>query len=443
MKKQAGISLLSGKTGRGQNPCALRRIVLTEVVSVKFKNKGKVYFFSPNSLNVCKGDHVVVETAKGLEYAECVGGNHLVEDSAVRPPLRPVVRLSTEEDNQRDRENRDKEAEAFEICRQKIEKHSLDMKLVDVEYNFEGNKVLFFFTSEGRVDFRDLVKDLAAIFKIRIELRQIGVRDEARMLGGLGICGKPFCCAQFLDDFQPVSIKMAKTQGLSLNPTKISGTCGRLMCCLKYEQDAYEDLVKNVPKMDAFVETPAGKGSVMDVNLLKGTVRVRLEDQNEMTIRTFKADEVEVLGGKAKRAEYLALRAEGKVEAPRLSPRFKKPAATISVREEKQTEVIEERHSADKSKKHRQKPQKPRGEKPEEQKRARPEEKLKTYRQDRLEKVEKQERSEKTEKQKRNENVSSQEGQNAKKSNNRRRRYHRGKKPGGSQNGEGGSNNVD
>jgi len=300
---------------------------LTEVVSVRFKNKGKVYFFDPAGATARSGDHLIVDTAKGQEYAECVIGNHEVEDGAVRPPLRPVVRVATGEDAKRAEDNRRREKEAFRICREKIAKHGLDMKLVDVEYNFDGNKILFFFTSEGRVDFRELVKDLASVFKTRIELRQIGVRDEARMLGGVGICGKPFCCAQFLDDFQPVSIKMAKTQGLSLNPAKISGTCGRLMCCLKYEQEAYEDLVKNVPKVDSFVETPAGKGSVTDVNLLKGTVRVRLEDQAELTIKTFDASEVTVLGGKAKRAEYLALRAEGKIPDARPAPRFRRPMA--------------------------------------------------------------------------------------------------------------------
>ncbi len=295
---------------------------MTDVVSVRFKNKGKTYYFSPGELKIAKGDFVIVETAKGLEYAECTRGNHEVEDSAVVPPLRSVVRIATQEDTQRAEQNRKREAEAFAICRDKIAKHGLDMKLVDVEYNFEGSKILFFFTSEGRVDFRELVKDLASVFKTRIELRQLGVRDEARILCGLGICGRPFCCAQFLDDFQPVSIKMAKTQGLSLNPTKISGTCGRLMCCLKYEQDTYEELVKGVPKVDAFVETPLGKGSVTDVNLLRGTVRVRLEDSPDPTLRTFEAGEVTVLGGKAKRAEYLALKAEGKIE-PTPPPRMK------------------------------------------------------------------------------------------------------------------------
>ena len=285
---------------------------MTEVISVKFKNNSKVYFFDPNGVTAEKGQPVIVETSKGPEYAECVEGNHSVDDTSVIPPLRPVLRVATESDTRRAESNRQKEDEAFSICQEKIAKHGIEMKLVDVEYSFDGSKIVFFFTSDGRVDFRELVKDLASVFKTRIELRQIGIRDEARMLGGLGICGRPFCCAQFLDDFQPVSIKMAKTQGLSLNPTKISGTCGRLMCCLKYEQAAYEELVKNVPKVDSFVQTPNGKGSVVDVNLLRGTARVRLEDTVDPTIKTFDASEVEVLGGKAKRAEYLALKAEGK-----------------------------------------------------------------------------------------------------------------------------------
>ena len=297
---------------------------MTEVVSVKFKSKGKIYFFDPMGNTVNKGDHVIVETMKGMEYAECVRENHPVDDTLIIPPLHPVIRVATPEDAYRAEMNKKKEEAAFEICREKILTHGLDMKLVDVEYSFDGSKILFCFTSDGRVDFRELVKDLAATFKMRIELRQIGVRDEARMLGGLGICGKPFCCAQFLNDFQPVSIKMAKTQGLSLNPTKISGTCGRLMCCLKYEQDAYEDLVKKVPKVDAFVDTPDGKGMVTDVNLLRSRVRVKLENQNDLTLRTYEAADVSVLGGKAQRAEYLAAVADGRiVETP------KKPAPRI------------------------------------------------------------------------------------------------------------------
>ena len=270
---------------------------MTEVISVRFKNKGKVYYLDPNGLTVAKGDSVVVETAKCLEFAECVTGNHEVEDTAVHPPLRPVERIATEADMRRFEENRRREQEAMSICRQRIEKHGLEMKLVDVEYNFEGSKILFFFTSEGRVDFRELVKDLAGIFKTRIELRPIGVRDEARMLGGLGICGRPFCCAQFLDDFQPVSIKMAKTQGLSLNPVKISGCCGRLMCCLRYEQPAYEELVKNVPKNGAFVETPDGYGNVTQVNILRQTVRVKLDGAGDDAIRQYDADEVAAIPG--------------------------------------------------------------------------------------------------------------------------------------------------
>ena len=322
---------------------------MTEVVSVRFKNKGKIYYFAPSGNTVRQGEHIVVETAKGLEYAECVAGNHGVEDSQVRPPLRPVIRVATDTDNRRAEENRRLEGEAMEICKEKIKERGLDMKLVDVEYNFEGNKILFFFTSEGRVDFRELVKDLASVFKTRIELRQIGVRDEARMLGGLGICGRPFCCAQFLDDFQPVSIKMAKTQGFSLNPTKISGACGRLMCCLKYEEEAYEELVKHVPKVDSFVDTPAGKGSVIDVNLLKSTARVKLEDSSDMAIKTFSADDITVLGGKAKRAEYLAMKAEGRIADDRPAPRLRKPAVQQEPpKEEPQAAQEQKKHSGGK-----------------------------------------------------------------------------------------------
>ena len=251
---------------------------MTEVISIKFRNAGKVYYFDPNGLVVNPGDHVIVETAKGLEYGECTAGNHEVEDSAIVPPLRPAIRIATEEDRKIAAQNAEKEKKAFEICQQKIEAHGLEMKLVDVEYSFDGSKILFFFTADGRVDFRELVKDLVSVFRVRIELRQIGVRDGAKMLGGLGICGRPFCCSTFLDEFHPVSIKMAKTQSLSLNPTKISGTCGRLMCCLKYEQEAYEDLIKNAPKVSASVVTPFGEGIVTEVNLLKQIAKVRVDE---------------------------------------------------------------------------------------------------------------------------------------------------------------------
>ena len=252
---------------------------MTEIIGVRFKSGGKQYYFDPNGQAVAPGQGVIIETSRGLEYGECTQGNTMVEDEAVVQPLRPLVRLATQKDLDTVAKNREKEARAFSICQEKIAAHGLDMKLVEVEYNFEGNKILFFFTSEGRVDFRALVKDLAGVFHARIELRQIGVRDEAKMLGGLGICGKPFCCATFLDEFQPVSIKMAKTQNLSLNPTKISGTCGRLMCCLKYEQDAYEDAVRRMPKNESFVQTPDGPGNVSAVNLLKEQVTVRLDSQ--------------------------------------------------------------------------------------------------------------------------------------------------------------------
>ena len=234
---------------------------MVEIISVRFKSGGKQYYFNPNGEVFQPGEGVIVETSRGVEYGECTQGNTPIDEMELTAPLRPVLRRATEEDEKVRERNKEKEAKAFQICQEKIAQHGLEMKLVEAEYSFEGNKVLFFFTAEGRVDFRALVKDLASAIHARIELRQIGVRDEAKMLGGLGICGRPFCCSQFLDEFQPVSIKMAKTQNLSLNPTKISGTCGRLMCCLKYEQDAYEDLVKHSPKQESFVETPDGAGT--------------------------------------------------------------------------------------------------------------------------------------------------------------------------------------
>ncbi len=254
---------------------------MTTVVSVRFRSGCKTYFFDPRELTVEAGQDVIVETAQGPEFAQCSQGNHEVPDQQVVQPLRAVLRIATDNDRHTAAYNRGREKEAFEICQKKIAQHKLEMKLVRVECSFDGSKILFFFTADGRVDFRELVKDLAGVFRARIELRQIGVRDEAKMLGGLGICGRPFCCAQFMDEFLPVSIKMAKTQNLSLNPTKISGTCGRLMCCLKYEQDAYEDAVKRMPKNDSFVLTPDGPGNVSDVNLLKETVNVRLDDRTD------------------------------------------------------------------------------------------------------------------------------------------------------------------
>ena len=254
---------------------------MTEVISVRFRNGCKEYYFDPKGLTVPTDTDVIVETAQGPEFARCSQGNHQVEDGAVVKPLRGLIRIATDNDRHTAAYNRGREKEAFEVCKKKIQQHKLEMKLVRVECSFDGSKILFFFTADGRVDFRELVKDLAGVFRARIELRQIGVRDEAKMLGGLGICGRPFCCSQFMDEFLPVSIKMAKTQSLSLNPTKISGTCGRLMCCLKYEQDAYEDAIKRMPKNDSFVLTPDGTGNVSDINVLKETVNVRLDDRPE------------------------------------------------------------------------------------------------------------------------------------------------------------------
>ena len=254
---------------------------MTEVISVRFRNGCKEYYFDPKGLTVPTDTDVIVETAQGPEFARCSQGNHQVEDDAVVKPLRGLIRIATDNDRHTAAYNRGREKEAFEVCKKKIQQHKLEMKLVRVECNFDGSKILFFFTADGRVDFRELVKDLAGVFRARIELRQIGVRDEAKMIGGLGICGRPFCCSQFMDEFLPVSIKMAKTQSLSLNPTKISGTCGRLMCCLKYEQDAYEDAIRRMPKNDSFVLTPDGTGNVSDINVLKETVNVRLDDRPE------------------------------------------------------------------------------------------------------------------------------------------------------------------
>ena len=300
---------------------------MTEIIGVRFKTGGKQYYFDPNGETVKEGQGVIVETGKGLEYGTCVRGNGMVEDTAVVQPLRPLIRIATEADLALVEENKVKEEKAMKIGQKQIEAHKLDMKLVSVEYSFDGSKIIFFFTSDGRVDFRALVKDLAGIFRARIELRQIGVRDEARMLGGLGICGRPFCCSQFLDEFQPVSIKMAKTQNLSLNPAKISGTCGRLMCCLKYEQDAYEDAVKRCPKQDSFVECPDGVGTVSAVNLLKEQVKVRIEDSTEQP-KSYRTSEIRVVrSGKGKRPEdYVAPSKEELEKLRYIPPEEERPA---------------------------------------------------------------------------------------------------------------------
>ena len=272
-----------------------------EVVDIQFRPGQKVYFFDPNGLHLEAGDHVIIDTARGPEFGTCTGSNHPIRQKDVVSPLRCVLRVATEHDEKIAAENKAKEKRAYEVCLQKIADHDLDMQLVSAEVSFDGSKILFFFTADERVDFRELVKNLASVFHTRIELRQIGVRDKAKMVGGLGICGRPFCCATFLDDFQPVSIKMAKTQNLSLNPTKISGTCGRLMCCLKYEQETYEDLIRNSPKAESFVDTPEGRGTVIEVDLLRSRVKVRMEDAPD-TVNYFANAEIAVLrNGKAKK----------------------------------------------------------------------------------------------------------------------------------------------
>ena len=268
---------------------------MSEVIGVRFKEVGKVYYFSPGAWKLRKGDRAIVETARGVECGEVAMENREISDENIVFPLKSVIRKATEEDLKRVADNKIKEREAFGICEKKIAEHKLDMKLVDVEYTFDNNKVLFYFTADGRVDFRNLVKDLASVFRTRIELRQIGVRDEAKMLGGLGIFGNPFCCSRFLGEFQPVSIKMAKEQGLSLNPVKISGTCGRLMCCLKYEQEAYEDLLKKTPKNGAIVDTPDGKGVVTEQNLITGILKVRLDKDPEGAPGTYKVKDVHLI----------------------------------------------------------------------------------------------------------------------------------------------------
>ena len=272
-----------------------------EVVDIQFRPGQKVYYFDPAGLKLQTGDHVIIDTARGPEFGICAGGNHEIPTKDVVVPLRSVLRIADRQDEKIVEENRAREKKAFEVCLQRIDELQLDMQLCSVECAFDGSKILFFFTADERVDFRELVKNLASIFHTRIELRQIGVRDKAKMVGGLGICGRPFCCVSFLDDFQPVSIKMAKTQNLSLNPTKISGTCGRLMCCLKYEQDAYEDLLRNSPKEESFVDTPEGRGTVIEVGLLRQQVKVRMEEDPD-TIRVFSNEDIAILrNGKAKK----------------------------------------------------------------------------------------------------------------------------------------------
>ena len=279
-----------------EEPAAPAEDPMVEVCDVQFRSGSKVYFFAPGELKIATGDEVILETARGPEFGQCVRGNHMVHPREVTPPLRPILRLATQQDKRVHAENCRREKRAMDVCQQKIADLGLEMQLVSAEYAFDGSKVLFFFTADGRVDFRELVKSLASVLRTRIELRQIGVRDKAKMVGGLGICGRPFCCRQFLDDFQPVSIKMAKEQGLSLNPAKISGSCGRLMCCLAYEQPAYEYLNRITPGVGSIVKTPEGVGAVVETNVISGTLRVRM-DPPATGFKTFHKDECQYLRG--------------------------------------------------------------------------------------------------------------------------------------------------
>ncbi len=306
---------------------------MVNVIGVRFENAGKLYFFDPGELWPTPGDYVLVETSRGVEFGEVVTGIKEIDDSTLQSPLKPVVRIATAEDIQHNKDNKEAQKEAYQVCQKKIAEHKLDMKLVSVEYTFDNSKILFYFTANGRVDFRSLVKDLASVFKTRIELRQIGVRDEAKMLGGLGICGRPICCGAFLGDFQPVSIKMAKEQNLSLNPTKISGVCGRLMCCLKYEQDQYEQTRKKMPKVGKEVITPDGPGVVWELNVIKETVRVRIQKGDSSELKDYPMEEVQRPGAANVRKEEVheapaeaAVPAEEKAAEEQHRPRKERPA---------------------------------------------------------------------------------------------------------------------
>lgn len=270
---------------------------MVSVVGVRFKKAGKIYYFSPDGLDIKKFDRVIVETARGIEFGECVVGLKQINEDEIVSPLKNVIRKANQEDISKNEDNKEKEKEALEVCMEKIEQHNLKMKLIDVEYTFDNNKVIFYFTADGRVDFRELVKDLASVFRTRIELRQIGVRDEAKMIGGLGPCGRTMCCSTFLGDFAPVSIKMAKEQSLSLNPTKISGICGRLMCCLNYEQETYEGIRKRLPRAGSILDTPLGRGEVISNNVIKESVRIKIKINDAEEIADVPLTDITLVSG--------------------------------------------------------------------------------------------------------------------------------------------------
>jgi len=368
-----------------------KEVTMVRVVDIQFRPGQKVYYFEPGGLQLQTGDHVIIDTARGPEYGICAGGNHEIPEKDVIAPLRSVLRKANQQDEKTVEENREKEKKAYEVCLQKIAELELDMQLVSAEVAFDGSKILFFFTADERVDFRELVKNLASVFHTRIELRQIGVRDKAKMVGGLGICGRPFCCASFLDDFQPVSIKMAKTQNLSLNPTKISGTCGRLMCCLKYEQDAYEDLLRNAPKAESFVDTPEGRGTVVEVDLLRSRVKVRLEDEPDNIITVANSEIAVLRSGKAKKndvpipEDWAPISGGGKrvkqevEEKPRfLDPiKFRYTEETVVEEPEPEEEPVEEAEEVKRSRRRRNNRGKNRENKPETRQEAPPAEESK------------------------------------------------------------------
>lgn len=319
---------------------------MIKVIGVRFRKAGKVYYFSPGEYEIVTGDHVIVETARGIEYGYVVQGSHEVEEKKVFQPLKPVIRMATPEDEATEKSNQEKEREAFRICAEKIRKHELEMKLIDTEYTFDNNKVLFYFTADGRIDFRDLVKDLASVFRTRIELRQIGVRDETKIMGGIGICGRPLCCASYLSEFIPVSIKMAKEQNLSLNPTKISGVCGRLMCCLKYEEDTYEELNSRLPNTGDYVLTDEGlKGEVHSVSILRQLVKVVVTiNGDEKEIREYRVDQLQ-FRPKRKKEKNRGEDSEKKREEPEkgLAEAAEKPEKGISEEPERRRPETSER----------------------------------------------------------------------------------------------------
>ncbi len=400
-----------------------------QVVDIQFRPGQKIYYFDPAGKQYNTGDHVIIDTARGPEFGTCTGGNHTISQKEVVSPLRPVLRRASQQDERIMAENQATEKRAYEVCLQKIAEQGLDMQLVSAECAFDGSKILFFFTADERVDFRELVKILASTFHTRIELRQIGVRDKARMVGGLGICGRPFCCASFLEDFQPVSIKMAKTQSLSLNPTKISGTCGRLMCCLKYEQDAYEDLLRTSPKAESFVDTPDGRGTVVEVELLRQRVKVRMENAPE-TITTFRNDEIAILrNGKAKKtdppipADLAPISGSGKrirrtepeEKGLSLEPiRFRYSTDTVADAVEEAPEMAE---VTEEKANRRRRSRKPRSEKPQEPRAETP----------KAEKPHKERKPEKPKKEQPAAESAREPGEQAKKKNNHRRYHHRRK----------------